>query len=69
MPTCYFNETNLQSYNDLFEKRIKSGFIIKHPELRMPDIMVQSNEYKGVRGNATAKLKSIENEGKSRFPV
>ena len=68
MPTCYFNETNLQSYNDLFEKRVKSGFIIKHPELRMPDIRVQSNSYKGVKGNETATIKNIETEGKSRFP-
>ena len=69
MPTCYFNETNLQSYNDLFEKRVKSGFIIKHPDLRMPDIMVQSNEYKGVKGNESATLKNIESEGKTRFPA
>lgn len=68
MPACYFNEDNLQSYNDLFEKRVKSGFIIKHPELRMPDIMVQSNTYKGVKGNESATLNSIESESKNRFP-
>lgn len=68
MPACYFNEDNLASYNNLFEKRIKSGMIIKHPELRMPDITVQSNDYKGVKGNATATLNNIEGEGRSRFP-
>ena len=68
MPTCYFNENDLAVYNDIFEKRIKSGFVIKHPELRLPDVIVQSNTYKGVTGNSSAKLSVIENEGKSRFP-
>jgi aminoglycoside phosphotransferase family enzyme len=68
MPTCYFNPKNLSIYNELFEKRIQSGFIVKHPDLRLADIYVQSNEYEGVTGNESATLDSIESSGKNQFP-
>ena len=67
LPACYNIDVNLAVYNNLFEKRIGSGFIVKKSDLRLPDIHVQSNTYKNVSGNDSANIDNIEKMGESKF--
>ena len=67
LPTCYNVEKNLAVYNNLFEKRIGSGFIVKKAELRLPDIHVQSNTYDNISGNDSASIDNIEKMGEAKF--